>query len=165
MLARDEVLQIWRPDIYFGQATVLQLPHSTMGVRDGKGEMLTVSNGGEVFWSRQARFTFSCQMTLEKLPFDTQRCAVLAGLYSQRAEEVQLVWRAGFDALPNWCGPSAAQPAWSVTRLEQGNELQSFTGLGNFTYSRATLAFTRYPNRFMLNYFATALIMVGAWHV
>ena len=142
-------------------------------------------------------------MTLEKLPFDTQRhapplavtwqapagwslvtsnapcnapcpcpcpchvvcrCAVLAGLYSQRAEEVQLAWRAGFDALPNWCGPSAAQPAWSVTRLEQGNELQSFAGLGTFSYSRATLAFTRDPNSFMLNYFATALVMVSAWH-
>ena len=25
-----------------------------MGVRDGKGEMLTVSSGGDVFWSRQA---------------------------------------------------------------------------------------------------------------
>ena len=118
MLARNEVLQIWRPDLYFEQAslapagytpapsgvvrlaqraapppppfslpatfthgtpsptpyqplaprasggakrqpdleqaTVLQLPHSTMGVRDGKGEMLTVSSGGDVFWSRQA---------------------------------------------------------------------------------------------------------------
>ena len=89
------------------------------------------------------------------------RCAVLAGMYSQSAEEVQLAWRAGLDALPNWCGPSATQPAWSVTRLEQGNEMRSFADLGNFSYSRATLDFTRDPNRFMLNYFATALITVS----
>ena len=75
MLARNEALQIWRPDLYFEQATVLELPHSTMGVQDGKAEMLRVSSSGEVFWSRQARFTFSCKMTLEKLPFDTQRHA------------------------------------------------------------------------------------------
>ena len=87
---------------------------------------------------------------------------MLAGMYSQSAEEVQLAWRAGLDALPNWCGPSATQPAWSVTRLEQGNEMQSFADLGNFSYSRATLDFTRDPNRFMLNYFATALITVSA---
>ena len=91
------------------------------------------------------------------------RCAVLAGMYSQSAEEVQLAWRAGLDALPNWCGPSATQPAWSVTRLEQGNEMRSFADLGNFSYSRATLDFTRDPNRFMLNYFATALITVSAF--
>ena len=75
MLARNEALQIWRPDLYFEQATVLELPHSTTGVQDGKADMLRVSSGGEVFWSRQARFTFSCKMTLEKLPFDTQRHA------------------------------------------------------------------------------------------
>ena len=68
----------------------LELPDEKMGFSDGKGEMFTVSSGGEILWSRQASFRIACKMNLDKLPFDTQSCGLLAGLYSQRAEQVQL---------------------------------------------------------------------------
>ena len=71
----------------------LELPDEKMGFSDGKGEMFTVSSGGEILWSRQASFRIACKMNLDKLPFDTQSCGLLAGLYSQRAEQVQLRWR------------------------------------------------------------------------
>ena len=71
----------------------LELPDEKMGFSDGKGEMFTVSSGGEILWSRQASFRIACKMNLEKLPFDTQSCGLLAGLYSQRAEQVQLRWQ------------------------------------------------------------------------
>ena len=32
----------------------LELPDEKMGFSDGKGEMFTVSSGGEILWSRQA---------------------------------------------------------------------------------------------------------------
>ena len=84
----------------------LELPDEKMGFSDGKGEMFTVSSGGEILWSRQASFRIACKMNLEKLPFDTQSCGLLAGLYSQRAEQVQLRWRdpAKYEALANWEG-------------------------------------------------------------
>ena len=140
------------------QMVNLELPDLTMGVSDGKGEMFTVSGGGEVLWSRQASFTIACKMNLERLPFDTQPCGLLAGLYSQRAEQVQLVWRdpAKYEALANWGGTCLA--GWVATSLVQNNELQSFT-TGNFTYARATIALTRVPHSMMLN-FITSVIMV-----
>ena len=112
----------------------LELPDENMGVSDGKGEMFTVSSGGEILWSRQASFTIACQMNLERLPFDTQPCGLLAGLYSQRAEQVQLVWRdpAKYEALANWGSPCLA--GWVATSLVQTNELQTFV-TGNFTYA------------------------------
>ena len=84
----------------------LELPDEKMGFSDGKGEMFTVSSGGEILWSRQASFRIACKMNLDKLPFDTQSCGLLAGLYSQRAEQVQLRWRdpAKYEALANWEG-------------------------------------------------------------
>ena len=110
----------------------LELPDEKMGVSDGKGEMFTVSSGGEILWSRQASFTIECKMNLERLPFDTQPCGLLAGLYSQRAEQVQLVWRnpAEYEALANW--GSTCLSGWVATSLVQTNELQSFV-TGNFT--------------------------------
>ena len=86
----------------------LELPDEKMGFSDGKGEMFTVSSGGEILWSRQASFRIACKMNLEKLPFDTQSCGLLAGLYSQRAEQVQLG-----ATLPNmkpW--PTGKERAW-----------------------------------------------------
>ena len=120
----------------------LELPDEKMGFSDGKGEMFTVSSGGEILWSRQASFRIACKMNLEKLPFDTQSCGLLAGLYSQRAEQVQLRWRdpAKYEALANWEG--ACMAGWVATSLVQGNELQTLT-TGNFTYARATIDLTR----------------------
>ena len=56
-------------------------------------------------------FRIACKMNLEKLPFDTQSCGLLAGLYSQRAEQVQLRWRdpAKYEALANWEGACRIQ--------------------------------------------------------
>lgn len=136
----------------------LELPDENMGVSDGKGEMFTVSSGGEILWSRQASFTIACQMNLERLPFDTQPCGLLAGLYSQRAEQVQLVWRdpAKYEALANW--GSTCLAGWVATSLVQTNELQTFV-TGNFTYARATIGLTRVPHGLLLN-FITSVIMV-----
>ena len=41
------------------EQVTLDLPEKTMGITDGKGEMVTVSSDGSVFWSRQARFTLA----------------------------------------------------------------------------------------------------------
>ena len=35
----------------------LELPDEKMGFSDGKGEMFTVSSGGEILWSRGGRWS------------------------------------------------------------------------------------------------------------
>ena len=183
LLTRDESLRLWRPDLYFEKVVEIKLPEEKMGVKDGRGEMTTASSKGEVFWSRQVSLKLSCEMHLGSLPFDTQHCAVVSGLYSQRAEQVQLRWRDGFDAFANW--RSTCLSGWIATGLVQENTLNSFTSgsaplslahapipspdacpplpslhYSDFTYARATVAFTRIPERFMQHFFNTSLLMV-----
>ena len=40
--------------------------------------------------------------TLDLLPFDTQTCTIMMGLYAETAAELRLQWRAGRVALSNW---------------------------------------------------------------
>lgn len=159
LLSREEAQSIWRPDLYFDKQVTLDLPEKTMGITDGKGEMVTVSSDGSVFWSRQARFTLACPMALDWFPFDTQHCNVMAGLYSQRADQVQLLWRDGVDAISNWVGPESCTSGWVPTALAQQNLMQSFSS-GNYTYAKATLDFTRMPQHFMWSNFMMSIIMV-----
>ena len=96
-------------------------------------------------------------MDMTSLPFDTQRCTFLMGLYSQRAESVVLRWRPALDALSGW--QRACMSEWFVTNLEQQDEIISYVS-GNFSYARAHLNFTRAPERFMLDYMLQSTVMV-----
>lgn len=157
-LTRTESLAIWRPDLYWEKALTVVLPEPQMGFTTGAGELLSVGPEGDVFWSRQARFTLACPMSLARLPFDTQRCSFIAGLYSQTAERVSLAWRDGAEALAGWRA-AACVTGWVMSGLEQVSELQSYVS-GNYTYARATLSFTRAPNRFVQQYMVQSIIMV-----
>merc|ERR1712025_338072 len=107
-----------------------------MGYTDGAGEMMSVSPDGTVFWSRQARFTLSCQMDMALLPFDSQQCSHMAGLYSQKAEHVQLRWKPEAEAIANWDSRSNCISGWVVTAHAQEDVVQSFSS-GNYTYAKA----------------------------
>ena len=166
-LTRQEAMGIWRPDLYWEEAVTVVLPELESGVGRGAGEMMTVSQAGEVFWSRQVRFTLRCPIKLSKLPFDTQRCNFLAGLYSQSADQVRLTWRdsswrdsstnGGLEAMIGW--REACLAGFVATALESANIEKTYLS-GNYTYVLATLDFTRSPDRFVFNYFLVSLVMV-----
>ena len=158
-LSRDETRRIWRPDLYWEDAVDVKLPALEMGYTDGAGEMMSVSPDGTVFWSRQARFTLTCPMDLALLPFDSQQCSHMAGLYSQKADHVQLRWKPEVEAIANWNSPANCISGWVVTAHAQEDVVQSFSS-GNYTYAKATLAFTRQPKAFLLNYFMQSAVMV-----
>ena len=158
-LTRDETRRIWRPDLYWENAVDIKLPALTMGYTDGAGEMMSVSPDGAVFWSRQARFTLTCPMVMKLLPFDSQQCSHTAGLYSQKADHVQLQWKPEAEAIVGWNSGANCLSGWVVTALTQEDEVQSFSS-GNYTYAKATLSFTRQPRAFLLNYLMQSVVMV-----
>lgn len=158
-LTRDETRRIWRPDLYWEDAVDIKLPALTMGYTDGAGEMMSVSPDGAVFWSRQARFTLTCPMVMKLLPFDSQQCSHTAGLYSQKADHVQLQWKPEAEAIVGWNSRANCLSGWVVTALTQEDEVQSFSS-GNYTYAKATLSFTRQPRAFLLNYLMQSVVMV-----
>ena len=158
-LSRDETRRIWRPDLYWEDVVDVKLPALEMGYTDGAGEMMSVSPDGTVFWSRQARFTLSCQMDMALLPFDSQQCSHMAGLYSQKADHVQLRWKPEAEAIANRNSRSNCISGWVVTAHAQEDVVQSFSS-GNYTYAKATLTFTRQPKSFLLNHFMQSAVMV-----
>ena len=143
-LTRAEAQRIWRPDLYWEDAIEVVLPDLVMGVKDGAGEMFTVASDGGVFWSRQAKFTLSCPMSLDTLPFDTQRCNYTVGLYSQRADAVHLSWKPGTVAMAGW--HDSCLSSWVATALE-ARSVEKVYSSGTYTYAEATLDFTRIPDK------------------
>ena len=77
---------IWVPDLYFEHSVSLSLG-------DGHdGEVLYIYPDGSVVWSRFARLQLRCTMGFGQLPFDTQNCLLLSGIYSDTAADVMLTW-------------------------------------------------------------------------
>ena len=160
-LTREETSRIWRPDLYWEDAVDIKLPGMTMGYVDDAGEMMSVSPDGAVFWSRQVRFTLTCPMDMAMLPYDSQPCTHMAGLYSQTADHVQLKWlpTESGEAIANWKAGDNCVAGWVVTALEQEDVVQRYAS-GNYTYAQATMTFTRQPASFLLNYMMQSVVMV-----
>ena len=120
-LTRTATASIWKPDFYWEKSLSVTLPKQIESVDVGAGQSLFVYPDGGVFWSQQVRMTISCSMDLYKLPFDTQRCEYLMGLYSKTASEVRLSWK---PAVPAIDGTSTAcLNEYIVTSIESDSPL------------------------------------------
>ena len=84
------------------------------------GELLEVYPDGSVWWSRQAHFTLACPFAanLGRMPFDTQTCNFMVGMYADTALDSQLRWKEGRVALANHDG-TACLNEWFVTGFSQ----------------------------------------------
>lgn len=75
---------LWVPDVYFEHAADINLG-------DG-GEVVYIYPDGSIVWSRFAQLQLRCSMGFGQLPFDTQNCLFLSGIWSDTAAEVMLTW-------------------------------------------------------------------------
>ena len=77
---------LWVPDLYFEHAVKI-------GIGDGHdGEVVYIYPDGSIIWSRFARLQLRCNMGFGQLPFDTQHCLFLSGIWSDTAADVTLTW-------------------------------------------------------------------------
>ena len=77
---------LWVPDVYFEHSVSIKLG-------DGHdGEVVYIYPDGSVVWSRFARLQMRCSMGFGQLPFDTQDCLFLSGIWSDTAADVTLTW-------------------------------------------------------------------------
>ena len=77
---------LWVPDLYFEHSVSLSLGAGH------DGEVMYIYPDGSVVWSRFARLQLRCSMSFGQLPFDTQNCLLLSGIYSDTAADVMLTW-------------------------------------------------------------------------
>ena len=112
----SERARIWKPILYWEGAQDIIMP----SVGKGTGELLEVYPDGSVWWSRQAHFTLACPFAanLGRMPFDTQTCNFMVGMYADTALDSQLRWKEGRVALANHDG-TACLNEWFVTGFSQ----------------------------------------------
>jgi len=146
--------RIWKPEFYWEGAKTITMPVENAGT----GELLKVYPDGSVWWSRQTSFVLSCPVDADALPFDTQKCVFLMGMYAETAAEVVLRWKPDATALSNWNRACLAE--WYPTSSTQEDIFQTYAS-GSYTYARAELDFSRTPQRYMLSYFLPSVIMVA----
>ena len=125
----------------------------------GRGESLEVYPDGSIWWSRQVSLTLGCPVatSLGQLPFDTQKCSYVMGMYAETEADVKLKWRAGKTGLDNHNRACLAE--WFVTNYSQQDKLAVYVG-SNYTYAEASVEFTRSPDVLMISYFAPAVLLV-----
>jgi hypothetical protein len=153
----NERSQLWAPDIYLEDAVKFErgLGSKTKG---GLAQYFRVSSDGTVSSSQQTRFELSCNMDFKDAPFDTQRCPLALGLYSQTTSEVQLVWRPFAGALERVY--DNCFPGWVVTDVQAANTTAQFAGWGEFSLATATVSFTRVPSSLISMYFVPSMFFV-----
>lgn len=109
ILDSAERKQIWQPDFY--------LEHASFFTREkkdnGMASLLEAYPDGTVWSSQQVSLKLRCQMDFASVPFDTQRCELLLGLYSQTSSEVIVTWKPARPALEST--DAACLTSWVVS--------------------------------------------------
>jgi hypothetical protein len=119
VLKRQEMLQIWKPDVYWESQVKVELPSGNELVDSGAGRLLEFYPDGVVFSSSQISMVLACRLHLRDMPFDTQGCTYMMGMYGSTSAEVRLMWRPESVALDAW--NTSCIKNFIATRLEQDN--------------------------------------------
>ena len=144
---------IWVPDFYYEKAISVSLATS------GRAEQLYVKPSGDVVWSRQSAVTISCPMYFGNLPFDSQTCTYMFGMYSQPMSEVNLTWLELSEqgSLKNFDQVGTA--TWSTGGVTPTNHQIDY-GTTSYTYAKADLHLTRIDQSFVVSYVVLATLVV-----
>jgi len=104
-----------------------------------------------------------CSYHLEQMPFDTQRCSWLTGVYSENEEDVVLQWHPS-GSFVNWqvgCSSEWAPVQLKATNLVGTYDSNMFQRQVNFTQTYAQVDFIRTDAMIKFqNYFVLAVILV-----
>ena len=155
-LGSAERNQIWKPVFYWEGAKKITMPRADSGT----GELLEVYPDGSLWWSRQVSFELSCSFVsaIDRLPFDTHACTFLMGMYADNTADSIVRWKEDAVALQNH-DDNACMQEWYVTSFAQEDVLQVYS-VGNYTYAKATLSFSRSPDVLIQTYLLPTLLMV-----
>ena len=155
-LGSAERNQIWKPVFYWEGGKKITMPRADSGT----GELLEVYPDGSLWWSRQVSFELSCSFVsaIDRLPFDTHACTFLMGMYADNTADSIVRWKEDAVALQNH-DDNACMQEWYVTSFAQEDVLQVYS-VGNYTYAKATLSFSRSPDVLIQTYLLPTLLMV-----
>ena len=125
---------LWVPDLYFENSVDIKLG-------DGHdGEVIYIYPDGSVVWSRFARLQMRCSMGFGQLPFDTQDCLFLSGIWSDTAADVMLTWHDPVAPLGSYISKfDTVAGEWRVGDVRRGENVRHHLAPNSrpFSLSRA----------------------------
>ena len=125
---------LWVPDVYFEHSVSIKLG-------DGHdGEVVYIYPDGSVVWSRFARLQMRCSMGFGQLPFDTQDCLFLSGIWSDTAADVMLTWHDPTAPLGSYISKfDTVAGEWRVGDVRRGENVRHHLAPNSrpFSLSRA----------------------------
>ena len=130
----DQFKLVWQPDLYWEKLEEI----SGVTGSDGYGEVINIYPTGAVWRSQQRKVVLACPINLALMPFDTQTCHWLMGIYSDRQEEVEVQWKAGRAAIEDW--ETACPTLWLPIAQRQENKIFTFPS-GNYVHATTALRF------------------------
>ena len=162
-LSRDEMRKVWRPNFYWEKSIEVEFPDLSQWHGSAKSQFMYVYPDGLVYASLQGSMKLHCAVNLTNLPFDTQECEVVWGLYDADDSQVQLQWKPGRPAIDGWHTKAGCLSEFIITALDQYTQATVY-GDGvhalNYTSVRATLHYTRRGAAAITDFFIMAVVFV-----
>jgi hypothetical protein len=154
-LSYEQMSMVWQPILYIEDC----IEWSDVKQTDGLAESFVIYEDGSVWRSQQRYVSIVCALDLAYMPFDTQTCTLLMGMYTELAHEVHLRWRDGVEALDGW--RESCPSSWFPTRQASKNLISSWPS-GDYSYAHVDIDFTRSSARTMLmRYLVSAVALVA----
>ena len=162
-LSREEARQVWRPNFYWEKAVEVKLPGVAQWHGEAKSQFMYVYPDGLVYASLQGSLALHCSMNLTNLPFDTQECEVIWGMYDADDSQVKIQWKPERPAVDGWNTKAGCMNEFIITGLDQTATHTTY-GDGayalNYTSVRAKLHYTRRGAAAITDFFLMAIIFV-----
>lgn len=132
----DQFSLVWQPDLYWEKLEEI----SGVSASDGYGEVINIYPDGSVWRSQQRKVVLACPINLGHMPFDTQTCHWLMGMYADRADEVTVQWKDGRPGIEGW--EVACPSLWLPIAARQEDTTVSYPS-GNYSYAESEIDFIR----------------------
>ncbi|RUS79105.1 hypothetical protein EGW08_013115, partial [Elysia chlorotica] len=148
--------QIWVPDMYFVNEKAAHFHEITV-----PNKLMQVYPNGTIMYSARLSMTLSCDMFLQKFPFDSQECDIHMESYSYSVKNVVFNWHEEPLILTK---KGLKLPQFKFIKMEHMNCTKAYEGTGTYTCLRARFYLQRTSSYYVAQVFVpSVLIVVLSW--
>ncbi|GFN82253.1 glycine receptor subunit alpha-2 [Plakobranchus ocellatus] len=147
--------QIWVPDMYFVNEKVAHFHDVTV-----PNIMMQVYPNGTILYSARLSMTLSCDMFLQKFPFDSQVCYMTLESYSYSVKNVKFIWHHE----PLVLRKNLKLPQFQFSRMKHSDCTKKYEGTGTYSCLQANFYLDRNYGYYVAQVFVPSiLIVVLSW--
>ncbi|GFS04968.1 glycine receptor subunit alpha-3 [Elysia marginata] len=147
--------EIWVPDMYFVNEKKAYFHEITV-----PNKLMQVYPNGTIMYSARLTMTLSCDMFLQKFPFDSQECFMNMESYSYSVKNVIFIWHEE----PLLLKKDLKLPQFKFIKMEHINCTKAYEGTGTYTCLQAKFYLERTYGYYVAQVFLPCiLIVVLSW--